>query len=375
MPTRVPIRAATLAWARASLHVARDSLARAAGVSEEQYDKFETGEATPTVVQLRKLAQRLDRPLAFFFTEAPDEDDVPQTADFRGGVADEIPAALFKEMKRAEQQRLAFLDLVGVSPETTKPGEIDWDSVDQRASEFREALGLGVTFRPAESVPGAVFNFWRAQLEARGYLIFQTTGVPHRDFRGLSIYHDVLPIILINGADSANGKTFSLIHEVAHIANRTSGICLMADQVSAEALCNAFAAEFLMPAKEVARLLAEVLPGQRIVALASQFRVSELAAAIRLRRIGLLNDEQLLEFRARADAEWESNRALLQAKDGFAPLWTTRTRDLGPTYLSAVFEALDSDRLNLLDASYLLHARTPIIERMLADFKRGGSSR
>jgi Zn-dependent peptidase ImmA (M78 family)/transcriptional regulator with XRE-family HTH domain len=370
MATRVPIRGETLAWARATLHVHQEALARAAGIDVDQYQRFESGDANPTVLQLRNIAHRLDRPLAFFLAPVPAHDDVPQTVDFRGAIADQIPASLFREMKRADQQRQAFLDLVGAPDDHVRPREIDWDNVAKRARQFREAMGLGAAFRPAESQAGAVFNFWRAQLEARGYLVFQTTGVAYADFRGLSIYHDILPIILVNGADSANGKIFSLFHEVAHIANHTSGVCLMAEQVQVEGLCNAFAADFLMPRDEVAPVLKSLNRQRWIEALASNFRVSELAAAIRLRRLNVIDDEELTRFRERADEEWLRNRLALQAKDGFAPLWTTRTRDLGPTYLGAVFDALDSDRLNLLDATYLLNARTPIIERMLSDFKK-----
>jgi Zn-dependent peptidase ImmA (M78 family)/transcriptional regulator with XRE-family HTH domain len=372
--TRVPVNAGTLAWARETLGLDENEVARAAGVKVDQYERFEAGLIGPTLSQLRKIAHKLDRPVAFFLAPPPEQPDVPQTADFRSGAAGPIPSLLLREMKRANAQRRAFLELVGAPAEHVRPGPITWDNARSRAAEFREALGLTPAFRPAESQAGAVFNFWRAQLEARGYLVFQTTGVPYGAFRGLSIQHNVLPIILVNGADAANGKTFTLFHEVAHLANRTSGVCLLQDDVNVEALCNAFAAEFLMPAEEVERIISTARPGRTIEAISGQFRVSTLAAAIRLRRLNLIDDAALAEFREQADEEWARNRRLLEQKEGFAPPAKTRARDLGPTYLSAVFEALDSDRLNYLDATYLLNARIPTIEKMLQEF-RGGRRR
>jgi Zn-dependent peptidase ImmA (M78 family)/transcriptional regulator with XRE-family HTH domain len=369
---RVPINSDTLVWARAAVHLDEDDVARAANVSAEQYEKFETGEVEPTLRQARLMAKRLDRSVAFLFAPAPERSDVAEAADFRGRAPGALPSDLFKQMRRADVQRVAFLDLVGSAPETLKPSELDFDNVVDQARAFRGALGLTDDFRPAENQAGAVFNFWRAQLEARGYLVFQTTGIEYDAFRGLSIYHDTLPVILLNGADTPNGKTFSLFHEVAHIANRTSGVCLLQDDVMAEALANRFAADFLMPRSQVIKIARGLGASAAIEALAHDFRVSKYAAAIRLRALNVIDVDQLEEFRQQSDSEWRIAREVLKNKDGFVPLWTTRTRDLGPTYLSAVFEALDSDRLNYLDASYLVGARVPIIERMIDDFRRGG---
>ena len=43
------------------------------------------------------------------------------------------------------------------------------------------------------------------------------------------------------------GRTFTLFHEVAHLINRTSGLCALREFVDEEAIANNFAANFLMP--------------------------------------------------------------------------------------------------------------------------------
>ena len=176
---------------------------------------------------------------------------MPETADFRGRDDDIIPADLAREMKRAEQHRETMLDLGGDPVGRFGLGRITFGNVAQRADELRARFGLTPRFVPPESQANQVFNFWRGLLERQGVLVFQTTKIALTTFRGLSVHHDTLPIVVLNGADAANGRGFTLFHEVAHLVNRTSGLCVLDDDVDEEALANRFAANFLMPAEPV----------------------------------------------------------------------------------------------------------------------------
>lgn len=370
----MPVNSATVAWARELLHVDVEDIARAAGISVERYREIESGEAEPTVRQARLIAKRLDRTLAFLMGPPPDEPDIATAADFRGRSASPLPPQLFKQMRRADAQRATYLDLVDRVPSAVVPGEIDFDNVASRATELRREFGLRNEFRPSETQTNAVFNFWRGQLEAKGYLVFQTTGIDFDVFRGLSLCHEQLPVILVNGADAANGKVFTLFHEVAHIANRTSGVCMLHDTVYAESLANRFAACFLMPEAEVRKVPRQLDRRRMIFEVAKEFRVSQYAAAIRLRTLDLIGEEELDEYKAEFDAEWRVARERLKHSEGFPPQWTLRSRDLGPTYLGAVVEALDSEKVSYLDATYLLGARLPVVEHMVEDFRRAAGA-
>ena len=65
--------------------------------------------------------------------------------------------------------------------------------------------------------------------------------------RGLCIFHDEIPIILLNGKDSVNGRIFSLFHELTHLLLGESAICGDEDNTQEEIFCNAVAGEFLVP--------------------------------------------------------------------------------------------------------------------------------
>ncbi|MGK2852795.1 MAG: helix-turn-helix domain-containing protein [Microbacteriaceae bacterium] len=373
---RVPINGATLAWARNELGLNLSELAHAAGVKEEQAARFETADASPTLVQLRRIAKKLDRPVAFFFTSVPSSGDVPTTADFRGAAGNPMPAKLLTEMKRAAAHRDTFLDLMGAPRRPLVLRTVQSENVEKRAAELREELGLALDGRPSESQPGHVFNYWRGLLEERGILVFQTTGIPLTIFRGVSVHHEVMPVIIVNGADSANGKVFTLFHELGHLSNRTSGLCMLDDRVDVEAVCNSFAANALLPRGAVKRFLDSTAdsPANSIDLLAAHFRVSGLAAAVRLRTLGLISEDTLERRKQESEEAWVAARARVADGAGFVPQWTMRYRDLGPAYVGAILTALQDDRLNYVDASYLLNARVPVIERMQREFRRRGAT-
>ncbi len=370
-----PINGSTLAWARNLGRVDVEALAKAAGVKPERIDEFEDGSSMPTFRQLGLIATKLDRPLGFFFAPPPATSDMPKTADFRGRSHTELPADLAREMRRAEQHREVMLNLASPLTSQLPHTPITWANARNRATELRRTLGLTESFIPPETQPNQVFNFWRGLLEERGILVFQTTKIALSVFRGLSVHHDVLPIILINGSDSSTGRTFTLFHEMAHLFNRTSGVCVLQDSVAEEAIANNFAANFLMPETEVRNHLShDTSPEDAAHDLAKTFKVSSLAAAVRLKTLGFIDEEELSRIRQKSNEEWDRARQSQKSKDGFVPSWRLRYRDLGPTYIGVVAKALEDNQVDLLDATYLFNTRLPTVEQLLAEYYRAGNS-
>jgi Zn-dependent peptidase ImmA (M78 family) len=192
-------------------------------------------------------------------------------------------------------------------------------------------------------------------------------------FRGLSIHHDSLPIIVLNGADAASGRVFTLFHEVAHLANRTSGLCVLDEDVSEEAIANRFAANFLMPEVLVRQHLLDTRDVLQLAAhLAGALKVSPLAAGTRLRTLGVISEEDLAEIREQSAENWRDAREAQRSSDGFVPPWRLRYRDLGSNYIGAVAQALEDSRIDAVDATYLLNARWPMVEQLLEEYYRTG---
>jgi len=369
MALRVPVVPATLAWAREALQVSVEEVARAAGTGAGQVVAWEGGDLQPTMNQLRSVARRLDRTAAFFFLPPPDASDVPKAPDFRGldESAEPSPGVL-RELKRAEERRRNYLDVVDREDPPFSLQRFSWDTLEERASELRRILAhlLGdITHTPG-------LNDWITTLEDLGVLVFQSSGVELAEFRAVSVSHDRLPFIVLNGADSQTARIFSLFHEFGHLANRTGGVCLNLETTEQEILCNRFSAEFLMPRDRVIAVIRRSQPGDAVEDVKRHFGVSGLAAAVRLRSLDLISDEALEAVRRESDARWAEQRRRQSEQDGFVPQWQLTYRNLGQKYMRSVLHALEESRIDSLDASYLLGARVPTVERLLGEMYRRG---
>jgi hypothetical protein len=90
--------------------------------------------------------------------------------------------------------------------------------------------------------------------------------------------------------------------------------------------------------------------------------------------VDLIDDEDLEEVRSASEEKWKQAREAQKQRDGFVPPWRLRYRDLGPTYIGTVARALEDRRVDLVDATYLLNARLPMVEQMLEEYYRVGGA-
>lgn len=103
------------------------------------------------------------------------------------------------------------------------------------------------------------FHGWRKALEDKGVFIFVTSPFSHWSkikpeiFRGLSIHHDTLPIIIINGSDTYKANSFTLFHELGHLLMKKTTIDTIIGEARTgeERICDDFAENILMPANQM----------------------------------------------------------------------------------------------------------------------------
>ena len=74
--------------------------------------------------------------------------------------------------------------------------------------------------------------------------------------RGISVYEEIFPIIVVNRKDSINARIFTIFHEFVHILTNTPGICndmtSFSDKTFStdiEIFCNDIAAQTLVPSE------------------------------------------------------------------------------------------------------------------------------
>lgn len=111
------------------------------------------------------------------------------------------------------------------------------------------------------------------------------------------------PLVFINGRDWQIALVFTLIHEICHLFLGMSGVSDLSSAAvgdSAESLCNAAAAEVLVPEAE---FLTQFATSPDLQALAKRFRVSRLVIARRalgLKKISLSDYREVAAASANA---------------------------------------------------------------------------
>lgn len=343
-----------LIWARRSANLERLAAARKIQVTEDQIEGWEDGSSKPSIPQLRKTAQAYNRPLAVFYLPEPPQ-DFDTIRDFRRltpGVSHEWSAALYAEIRRAHTQRETLLEIAELDDE---PIAANWrargDSDDGLAASARNILREHALFKPPPPSASEYehLNYWTSGAEESGILVMTTEGgkVSVTEARGFSLYDDVVPVIMLNGADSPRPRLFSLLHEYAHLLLRTEGVCDVStdshpesDARQLEARCNALAAAMLMPGHEVRGLdlVAEhdgtwALP--ELLEVARQFGSSAEAMLRRLVTLGLASMTEYRAFRATNPGPPSAK------KSGKGNANFTKVRDLGKAYVRRVTDAHD----------------------------------
>lgn len=366
-----------LTWARKSAKYDIAQAARKIGISEDRLREWESGQTRPTISQLRKIAAVYHRPLAFFYLPEPPTTFLAMR-DFRrlldtGDTT--ISPELELEIRQATERRDAALELAeqlgeeGLEP-TIRASRLD--PPDQVAERIRQYLG--VTTEAQFDWPNlyVAFRMWKRMIENAGVLVFQASGIPVEQMRGVSINERPLPVVILNGKDSPAGRIFTLIHEFIHLVLDEPGICDLHEATPGsganediEAYCNRVAGSVLVP-QDVLRKEYLVLANSGetswtdddIVTLARRYSVSREVILRRLSIIGAVSSRFYEQKRRQYVASYEELRR--QEESGgqrMVPYFRKVLLANGLRYTRLVLSAYYEQRITVSDVSDYLNIR------------------
>jgi len=390
MPASIPalVTPAVLQWARKESGYDAEPAAKKAGVPVGKLLAWEGGQAKPTLRQAQALAKLYYRPLGVFFLPQPPSLP-PLGAEYRRLPGIE-PGAESPELRLAirvmSRRREVALELSG---ELGHP--VTEFNVAAHQSETPAAVGarlrgvLGVT---SEEQLGwdnewQAWRRWREAVESAGVLVFQFPKVSLKQARGITLPLFPLPAIGINSKESsAAARSFTLMHELAHVAlvcGREEGVALEEKRDEAgwqelERFAEEVASAALVPEDMLAAFLGKMSVARDawdvplVRRLASTFRVTPLAMATRLRSAGALTWSGYRRWRH----EWDAYVATLRPRGGgFAsPVEKTLGRS-GRPFVQLVLEALDANRITAVDASRYLDLRFDHVEKLRQELVKG----
>ncbi len=367
-----------LRWARESIDLAPVAASRKLNLPDGRVGAWEAGEERPTIAQLRRAAQLYRRSLGVFFLSEPPQgfDTLRDLRRHEGAAAGPWSPALHGDYRRAHVQREHMLDLAevdNIEPPTTWRIDSLPDGVDGIAAAARTRLAE-VALLPLPTGSATVYehlNYWVAALEAAGILVLATGGgkVEPSEMRGLSLFFDEVPVVMVNGADAPRGRLFTLLHEYAHLLLHTGGLCDLITDAAAtspdralEARCNAIAAAILMPAAAVlARpdvISRHHAPGSwdydSLSAAAVPFGVSAEAFLRRLLTLGRVTPAFYRARRAEFQQRYEEES---RSKPKGGDWYRNTVRDLGKGYVRQVADAHRRRVIDSFTAADFLNAK------------------
>ncbi len=384
----IPVNPTILQWARIEAGLSLYEAAARAKVTsprkrkdedpvtpEKRLEAWENGREAPSLNQLEKIADAYRRPLITFFLQAPPE-KAAIYADFRTLnnrlTTEDTPE--FSALKRritllhrelcdlAAEEGRQELSFVG-SLEPTIP-------VPQFVAELRKTLGVTFSQQRNLKTENDLLGYLRELAHNIGvFVLFEgDVGSYHSrilpdEFRGIAIADKVVPLIVVNSNDAKAAMVFTIVHELAHIWLGTSGIsnfnALAAHGGNGgdERLCNAVAAEFLVPETEIRSAWRRTdLPLHQIVEpLAKQFKVSGAVVSRRLLDTGFISDQEYGSLLAWYNRRWVSHKEQSSKGDGGPSRNILDGYRLGMKTVQTFLNAANDGRISFQDAARILN--------------------
>lgn len=338
-------------------------LATKLNVAEEKVDAWERGEKPPTFKQAQNYAAKTHIPFGYLYLNSPPQETLP-LPDLRtvGGNHPQRPSSELIEMVQIVLRRQQwYTDYQKDQGHDQNPhtGRFNVRStVEEVVRDMRKALEV-----PPHPNRGSWEDYFRLlihRIEDAGILVMREGFIGHhtrplsvREFRGFAISDPTAPIIFVNQADTPSARLFTLIHELAHVWIGQSGISDASTdtQRREETLCNAIAAEFLVPETEFRACWADAEDWkENLPALEAHFHVSTWVIARRALTIGKINTAEYQRY-VEGLQEQHRNRA---KSSGGPNYYQSKKGQVSERFSRAIISETLSGRVLLRDAGQLL---------------------
>jgi len=404
MAKGLQINPGMLSWARETAGLSPEEAAAKLGLTStgrasavEKLLQVESGQRPVSHGMLQKAAAAYRRPLVAFYLPAPPArgergEDFRTVAGARSPRDDAMLDALIRDVRTRQQLlREAVIEDEDYEPLGFVASSRMSDGVRNVTGSIRTTLGVSTLEQKKARDPAALFSLLRSAAEKAGVfvLLLGDLGSHHSDvsedvFRGFALADDVAPFVVINDNDATAARSFTLLHELAHIwigATGVSGPLLGPPPNEIERFCNAVAGEILLPPEALEPLetagiasLGVEMALSRARDIARTWNVSQGIVTYRFWENGTISDQVATAmFRIFAD-RWrvERNRAreIRDPEETGPGYYVVRRSRLGSGLLDTVRRALRSDLLTHTKAARILGVAPTAVDQLLSERQR-----
>ncbi len=378
MVAEAKINPAMMKWARAYAGFINGYEEKLPKDIKSKYKSWENGEKLPTWNQLRNVSKKYKVPTAFFFmNNPPKSNNFPELINYRKLdttlTFESNSPSLISNIRKSETRREIYLELLEEMGKEIKPFESFNSKLNKYkfAEYIRDCLDISLDtqknwYKENKDYEHYKFlNNWKDLLNKKlGILIFETKDVDITEMRGLCIFYDEIPIILLNGKDTVNGRIFSLFHELTHLLLGESAICDEDEDDDVEVFCNSVVGEFLVPRNDLIKNIKEEsnLSDSLLKKLSNDYGVSTYVILRRLYDIHAISKE-IYDARTK---NFEDLNHKNKGEGGF--YLNNQIKYNGKAYYSLILSAYDSGVINTSDFTRftnLSQKQIPVLQEKL----------
>lgn len=367
------VNAHSLYLCRSRMNLNPSQVEALAGIEEETLVNWEKSIEVPTLEDLEKLAKHYRCPVGYFFLEQPPELLINKV-NFRGLSENKIDSLSYESRLKIDEFIYLSDTLSSIVNDLRITNNPDVtrihlnENIKDIVRQERELFSFSDAIRKDWESPGEAFDFWKQAIEKRGVYVI-SLGLIVNEVRGASRWEDGSPpTILVNKNDyeSATGRTFTLLHEWAHLMLREPGIICdfigSQKEAKVERFANEFAAEMMVGKDE----LREFLGGKHmdryksrwgdsdIDMMKNYFKVSRDVVAISLETMGFAPPG----FYKTKRAQWDRRRPYFSGLTPPRILGRTKVKrrygELGGPYSRLLTEAYISSNISMTSLSRVL---------------------
>ncbi|MEB0091789.1 XRE family transcriptional regulator [Pseudomonas sp. CCI4.2] len=369
-----------LLWARETAGLSREKAAKALSIGgskipgDEMLRLYEEGKKEISRPILVKMANVYRRPLLIFYLPSPPA-RAARGEDFRT-LPEELRIESNGSLDALVRDIYVRQDLVKnvlQDVEEAFPREyVGSVQIDRTPQEVSERLGAIIGFDINEfrrfGKSEEAFSYLRRLVESVGAFVLlmgnlgsHHTDIPVEAFRGFALSDKIAPFIVINDLDAPSARSFTLLHEFAHILIGVTGLSGSRSEQKIERYCNDIASLMLLPAGDLSKQnwYAENLESlaQKISGFARGLNISNSLVAYRLYSTGIIQLDTWNELSTKFRELWIAQKAATKESRGSSSgpsYYVVRRHKLGGAIVGLVQRTMREGALTATKAGRVL---------------------
>lgn len=347
--------------------------------------QWQSGEKEPTFRQIEDISKKANIPFGYFFLTTPPKEEC-SIVEFRTVNSLELqePSRNLLDtvdaMTDAQEWMKAFLRDNGAD-ELSFVGKYNEEvNRDVIVDDIRKVLHLNEDWFTQTGSSAGSFKCLRGKCENAGILVMMSGIVGQNtrrklsisEFRAFTLIDEYVPLIFINTCDTEGGKLFSLLHELAHIWMGTGSFYNdeygTSNNISSlEKICNAVAAEILVPQEQFLKKWKEQnldICG-KITELAKYFKCSQHVIVRKALDNSFISERTYTEFVDKLTKEYKKWQEQKDKKGSGGDFYKTMGTKMDHRFIRALASSAKEGRTQYTDVYRLTNTNRKTFSRLV----------